>query len=147
MGAISIWERWDSMLEDGTVNPGEMTSFNHYALGSVAAWLHAVVGGLSPLEPGWKRFKVHPRPGDDVRSAKIEYLSACGQIHCSWELSPQGGVERFWLSLEVPGNSTAEVVLTDGTQIVVGSGVYSFESDYVPEGEWPPKPLRTAFRD
>ena len=37
--------------------------------------------------------------------------------------------------------------LADGTQINVGSGVYLFESDYVPEGEWPPKSLRAAFRD
>ena len=26
MGATTIWERWDSMLPDGTINPGEMTS-------------------------------------------------------------------------------------------------------------------------
>lgn len=31
------------MLEDETINPGEMTSFNHYALGLVAAWLHGVM--------------------------------------------------------------------------------------------------------
>ena len=36
MGATTCWERWDSMLPDGTINPGEMTSFNHFALGSVA---------------------------------------------------------------------------------------------------------------
>ena len=34
MGATTIWERWDSMLPDGSLNPGEMTSFNHYALGA-----------------------------------------------------------------------------------------------------------------
>ncbi|KAF4124723.1 alpha-L-rhamnosidase [Geosmithia morbida] len=33
MGATTIWERWNSMLEDGTINPGQMTSFSHYALG------------------------------------------------------------------------------------------------------------------
>ena len=44
MGATTIWERWDSMLPDGTINPGEMTSFNHYALGAVADWLHRVGG-------------------------------------------------------------------------------------------------------
>ena len=26
MGATTVWERWDSMLPDGTINPGEMTS-------------------------------------------------------------------------------------------------------------------------
>ena len=45
MGATTIWERWDSMLPDGTINPGEMTSFNHYALGAVADWMHRTVGG------------------------------------------------------------------------------------------------------
>ena len=36
MGATTVWERWDSMLPDGTINPGEMTSFNHYALGAAS---------------------------------------------------------------------------------------------------------------
>ena len=42
MGATTVWERWDSMLPDGSINPGEMTSFNHYAFGSVADWMHQV---------------------------------------------------------------------------------------------------------
>ena len=42
MGATTIWERWDSMLPDGSINPGQMTSFNHYALGAVADWMHRV---------------------------------------------------------------------------------------------------------
>src|SRR5579863_2081046 len=38
-GATTIWERWDSMLPDGSVNPGDMTSFNHFAFGAVIDWL------------------------------------------------------------------------------------------------------------
>ena len=52
MGATTTWERWDSMLPDGSINPGEMTSFNHYALGAVADFLHRVVAGLAPAAPG-----------------------------------------------------------------------------------------------
>src|SRR5690606_30413886 len=48
MGATTIWERWDSMLPDGSINPGEMTSFNHYALGAVADWIYQVVLGIRP---------------------------------------------------------------------------------------------------
>ena len=55
MGATTIWERWDSMLPDGRVNPGEMTSFNHYALGAVGDWLHRVVGGLAPASTRFAR--------------------------------------------------------------------------------------------
>jgi hypothetical protein len=61
MGATSIWERWDSMLPDGRINPGQMTSFNHYALGAVADWLHRVVAGITPLTPGYAKVLVAPQ--------------------------------------------------------------------------------------
>jgi hypothetical protein len=51
MGATTIWERWDSMMPDGTMNKGEMTSFNHYALGAVADWLHKA----SAASARWRR--------------------------------------------------------------------------------------------
>ena len=69
MGATTIWERWDTMLPDGSINPGEMTSFNHYALGAVADWLHRTVAGLAPRHPATAgcgcappRRRPHPRP-------------------------------------------------------------------------------------
>ena len=62
MGATTVWERWDSLLPDGSVNPGEMTSFNHYALGAVADWLHRTVAGLAPDAPGYRRLRIAPRP-------------------------------------------------------------------------------------
>ena len=55
MGATTVWERWDSMLPDGSINPGEMTSFNHYALGAVADWLHRTVAGPGPGGAGLPR--------------------------------------------------------------------------------------------
>jgi hypothetical protein len=58
MGATTVWERWDSVLPDGSVNPGEMTSFNHDALGAVADWLHRTVGGLAPATPGWRHIAI-----------------------------------------------------------------------------------------
>ena len=66
MGATTIWERWDSMLPDGTINPGEMTSFNHYALGAVADWMHRTIGGIAPLEPGYSKVLIAPQPGGDI---------------------------------------------------------------------------------
>ena len=57
MGGTTIWERWDSMLPDGSINPGEMTSFNHYAFGAVADWMHRSVAG-----PRAARARVPPDP-------------------------------------------------------------------------------------
>ena len=70
MGATTIWERWDSMLPDGTINPGQMTSFNHYALGAVADWMHRTIGGIAPLEPGYSRVLIAPRPGGGIGWAR-----------------------------------------------------------------------------
>ncbi len=83
MGATTVWERWDSMLPDGTINPGQMTSFNHYALGAVADWMHRVVGGLAPLEPGYASVLVAPQPGGGLtwrrpRSTRCTGTSRCG---------------------------------------------------------------------
>ena len=40
MGAITIWERWNSILPDGSFNPANMNSLNHYAYGSIGNWLY-----------------------------------------------------------------------------------------------------------
>jgi alpha-L-rhamnosidase len=61
--ATTIWERWDSQLEDGIVNPGWMTSFNHYALGAVAHLMHTTLAGLAPAEPGWAAHPLRAPPG------------------------------------------------------------------------------------
>ncbi len=60
MGATTVWERWDSMLPDGSINPGQMTSFNHYALGAVADWMHRRVAGLAAGDPGYRTIVVRP---------------------------------------------------------------------------------------
>lgn len=91
MGATTIWERWDSMLPDGSINPGSMTSFNHYALGSVANFLHGVVGGVSPLRAGWGEFLVRPRPGGELRHAEVSYDGPHGRVAVAWELGEADG--------------------------------------------------------
>ena len=78
MGATTVWERWDSMLPDGTINPGEMTSFNHYALGAVADWMHRVIGGIAPLEPGYARVLVAPLPGGGLTWARASRAPGTG---------------------------------------------------------------------
>ncbi|MEU5877874.1 glycoside hydrolase family 78 protein [Spirillospora sp. NPDC047279] len=107
MDATTIWERWDSLLPDGTVNRGEMTSFNHYALGAVADWMHRTVAGLAPAEPGYRRLLVRPRPGGGLTHARASHLTPFGQAEVGWELT--GGL--LTVRLLVPPNTTATVHL------------------------------------
>ncbi|MVA74692.1 Bacterial alpha-L-rhamnosidase [Auraticoccus sp. F435] len=84
MGATTIWERWDSMLPDGTINPGQMTSFNHYALGAVADWLHRTVAGLAIGAPGYREVVVRPVPTRRLDHASTRHASPYGEIRVGW---------------------------------------------------------------
>ncbi|MFB7894495.1 family 78 glycoside hydrolase catalytic domain [Microbacterium sp. NPDC056044] len=123
MGATTIWERWDSMLPDGSINPGEMTSFNHYALGAVGDWLHRVVAGLAPDAPGYERLRIAPRPLAEFDHASAEHLTPYGTARAGW--SRKDGVLR--VEATVPPNTTAVVVLPDGRELEVGSGTHEWE--------------------
>ncbi|GGV68883.1 alpha-L-rhamnosidase [Streptomyces longisporoflavus] len=118
MGATTIWERWDSMRPDGTLNPGGMTSFNHYALGAVADWLHRVVAGISATRPGYRTIEFRPRPGAGLTWARARHTTPHGDAAIAWELS--AGV----LSVEVtvPAGCTAIVHLPDRPAVAVGPG-------------------------
>ena len=118
MGATTIWERWDSMLPDGTINPGEMTSFNHYALGAVADWLHRVVAGLAPDAPGYASIRIEPRPLPGFDFAEARHRSPYGEVAVRWERDG----DRVTVRATVPPNTRAAVVLPDGQSLSVGSG-------------------------
>src|SRR5947209_3570471 len=105
MGATTIWERWDSLRPDGTVNPGQMTSFNHYALGAVADWLHRTVGGLAPAAPGYRHLTVRPCPGDGLTYACARHITPYGLAECAWTI--EGG--QIEVVVVVAPNTTASV--------------------------------------
>ncbi len=128
MDATTIWERWDSMLPDGSINPGEMTSFNHYALGAVADWMHRTIGGLAPAEPGYRRLEIHPRPGGGLSHAHSSHLTPYGLVECAWKIE----AGRIDLEVIIPPNATALVSLpgSDATPVEVGSGAWHWSSPY-----------------
>lgn len=143
IGATTIWERWDSMLPNGKINPGEMTSFNHYALGSVAGWMHRNILGLRPLEVGWRVFAIEPIPGGGLTSAEGSFMSPYGDCRVRWAIADgtKPGTRLFSLFVVVPPNSKAEVRLPGTEDIIkVGSGRYDWTVSFVPE-EWPPRAI------
>lgn len=136
MGATTVWERWDSLLPDGSVNPGEMTSFNHYALGAVADWLHRVVAGLAPDAPGYKRLRVAPRPLRALDHAETRHLTPYGPARVGWRR--EGG--SIVVSALVPANTTAIVDLPGRAPESVGSGEHEWRYDEPAPGA-PTRPL------
>jgi alpha-L-rhamnosidase len=103
MGATTIWERWDSMLPDGSINPGEMTSFNHYALGAVADWMHRVIGGVAPLEPGYQSVLIAPILSDGIDWARTSFDSPHGLVTVNWERVH----DEVQFDIELPAGTSA----------------------------------------
>jgi alpha-L-rhamnosidase len=124
MGATTVWERWDSMLPDGTVNPGQMTSFNHYAFGAIADWLHRVVAGLAPAAPGYRELDIAPHPLPGLDRARSAHDTPYGRAEAGWERRG----DTIVVDAVVPANTTATVRLPGGgAPISVGSGTHRWE--------------------
>jgi alpha-L-rhamnosidase len=120
MGATTIWERWDSMLPDGSINPGEMTSFNHYAFGAVADWMHRSVAGLAPLEPGYRRILVAPRSGGGLTWAAASLETPHGRAAVRWDLEGSG----LRVEVTVPDGAEAVLRLPGLADETVGPGIH-----------------------
>jgi alpha-L-rhamnosidase len=107
MGATTIWERWDAMLPDGTINPGQMNSFNHYALGAVADWIHRTIGGIAPLEPGYAKVLIAPQPGGGLTWARARLETTHGLVEVHW----QEAEPDLTIDVTIPAGVTAVVRL------------------------------------
>ena len=140
-GATTWWERWNG----DTGDPG-MNSYNHYAFGSVIAWVYRYAAGIdtTPQSPGFKEIVIHPHLDSRMTSARAEYDSVYGKIVSDWSGTPAG---PFTLHVTVPANTSAKVFLPviagahltqDGTAmeeqpqngsygVRIGAGSYTFE--------------------
>ena len=123
MGATTIWERWDSLLPDGRINRGGMTSFNHYALGAVADWLHRCVAGLAPAAPGYRELLVRPLVTEHLAHASARHDTPYGMASVAWARSE----ESVSLTVTVPVGATATVFVPGREEpVLVGHGTFSW---------------------
>jgi len=123
MGATTVWERWDSMRPDGSLNTGMMTSFNHYALGGVVDWLYQVVAGIQPAEPGYTAVRFAPAPGPGLDYAKAALDTAHGRIECGWRRDG----EAITVDVLVPDGVRAELLTPDSHAERVPAGRHSYQ--------------------
>jgi alpha-L-rhamnosidase len=138
MGGTTIWERWDSMLPDGSINTGEMTSFNHYALGAVADFLHRVVAGLAPATPGYRNILFRPRPGGGLTSAAAHIDTVHGRASIGWKRHD----DALTVRVEVPAGCRGILDLDRQEVSEVGPGTHTVTVECRPASDDPPRPAR-----
>ena len=110
LGATTVWERWNSLLDDGTISGIGMNSMNHYAYGSILEWMFRHAAGINTTDaaPGLRRVVFEPVLNWELRCVSAFYDSPCGLYRCAWHLTDPAHVE---LEVEVPFGGSAQLWL------------------------------------
>ena len=122
LGATTIWERWNSVLPDGHMNPEGMNSLNHYTYGSIAGWMVGYLCGVRPAEPGYRKAILAPKPDKRLGEAKAVLHTAAGTFVCGWKCD--GDAVRY--EIEVPFGTSAELSLPGQETKSLRAGSYTF---------------------
>lgn len=123
-GATTIWERWNSYMQDKGMGPQGMNSFNHYAYGVVCEWLWKTVAGIAadPSQPGFRHIIMSPVPDRRLGHVEAQYQSAAGLIKSRWAYK---GDQWTW-TFTIPAGATATVTLPgDNTSRAYTAGTYT----------------------
>lgn len=120
LGATTIWERWNSLDENGCISGTQMNSLNHYAAGAVAEWIFRYVVGINMDETdfsaaGFRKMSFTPRLKQSLGYAKGSYESAMGRYSCAWEFQDDTHVK---ISVSVPFGANARLILPEAGESV-----------------------------
>ena len=116
-GATTWWERWNG----DTGDPG-MNSYNHYAFGSVMAWVYRRAAGIDTDSSGagFHHLTIQPHFDPALPKLHVEYDSAYGTVLSDWQESAHR------LSITIPANTTATVTLPNHKPETIGSGTHIY---------------------
>lgn len=114
-GATTIWESWE-----GTMAQGGIASLNHYSKGACCEWLFKEMCGIKI--DGKNHFIIAPKPGGNFTFANAEYQSVYGKVISGWKKQE----DNFIFEIEIPANTTADIILPNGIKQTITAGKYTF---------------------
>ncbi len=131
LGATTIWERWNSVLPDGSISGTEMNSLNHYSYGSVVEFLYRHAAGIFPTEPGFRKARIAPKPEIRLGCMECSFDSASGRYVSNWRIEENGTLS---FHIEIPFGCEAELTLPEQETVLLPAGCYDYsirtEKDY-----------------
>jgi alpha-L-rhamnosidase len=122
MGATTIWERWNSVMPDGHINPEGMNSLNHYTFGSIVSWMISWLCGVRPSAPGYAEAIIEPMPDKRLGKARAEMCTAAGKYVSGWKYDG----DTIVYEISVPAGGSAELRLPGHKVQKLKTGNYKF---------------------
>lgn len=138
MGATTVWERWNSILPNGDINPEGMNSLNHYAYGAIGNWFYEGILGIHGLTPGYNQIKVAPNVHWSIHQFSGTYITANGPIKIAYQVNCHN---QITIKIEVPFNTQVKLKLPnladsevkkfqqydwEGNYLLLSKGTYTF---------------------
>ena len=80
-------------------------SRNHHFFGTIVQWMHESLGGVRPLEPGFRRVAFRPELPASLARVSTSFESVRGTVGSAWRKTPEG----LEMDVTVPPNATAVV--------------------------------------
>lgn len=114
LGATTIWERWNSLDENGCISGTQMNSLNHYASGSVAEWVFRYAAGINNQKKdgtsfcGFRKIFIAPQINRKLGFLDAEYDSPAGYYRVRWEFTDDSHVK---IAVSIPFGAQAELKL------------------------------------
>jgi alpha-L-rhamnosidase len=127
LGATTIFELWNSVNADGTVNTSQdgMNSLNHANFGTCAEWFYRGILGIDRLAPGFSKILINPQIGGGLTWAQGSYDSIQGTIASAWQFTNN----TLTLNVTIPANTSAEIhVPTTNAAAIMESGTTAASS-------------------
>ncbi len=128
LGATTVWERWNSLDENGRISSTGMNSLNHYSFGAVEEWMFRHAAGINIEEEcfavradgkrstaekmrrnaGFRRVIFMPKPDRRLGELEAFYDSAAGRYQSAWKYI---GEDTLRISVSVPFGCRARLIL------------------------------------
>lgn len=110
LGATTIWERWNSILPNGSMNPDGMNSLNHYSMGAVMDWAYQYILGIGNHLPGFS--EVNFAPQFDYRISQVEgsFNTPYGDLKVAYALETDAK-HTIKIHLQIPFGLKLKVTL------------------------------------
>ena len=128
-GATTIWERWNSVDDNGKIAQNGMNSLNHYSAGSVMEWAYEYLLGIKQQQ---NDVIFNPLVNAKLSAVQGQIALPTGIIKAAWNLVNSRLVE---IKLSIPFGSKVTLTLPKAEQISVNkqpmsNGVILKAGDY-----------------
>lgn len=112
MGATTTWERWDSLLPDGTISGTAMNSLNHYAYGAIEDFIVEKLLGINlpDVTDNTATYTISPHYTDYLDWVEGSLRTPNGHLTVRWE---KNGA-TFSVTVTLPVRTKAIFITPEG---------------------------------